>query len=537
MRRAAPLFLLMLLPSVAAARDPTIETAMKDELARTLKELRIESHAGPYFVAFRLWDRASLQVSATLGALVASDSETARPFSAEVRVGTPEFDNTNFVGGGGWVPEKATTIEADYHAIRHDFWSVTDEAYKAAVETLSRKQAAFENRLRTDPLPDFGPADPVESRDPAVDLDLDPGRWEALARRLSAVFRRFPEFHRSSAGVRLTRQDDYLVTSEGTCLIEPAHILVIGIEAETQAADGMVLADATAVVVSLPDHLPPEAALAAEAEDLARRLSATRTAPVLDDYAGPAVFEDQAAAEVVLAVLARAFASNRPPESGRGESSLPAGPFQNRIGGRVLPRSFSVVDDPTAVAWEGTRLMGSYRYDDEGVPGRKVTLVEGGILKTLLTSRTPQRKLPLSNGHGRGRTGRPAIANLFVDAKDGLSAADLKARLLDEVELRGLPYGIVVRRMAGLTPTSVFRVFPDGREERVRGAQLQDMNHQAFKDILATSSRRYAHQVQQGDAVQGASVVTPSLLFEDVTFKRRQGPFPKLPIAPRRQVP
>ena len=217
---------------------------------------------------------------------------------------------------------------------------------------------------------------------------------------------------------------------------------------------------------------------------------------------------------------------------------MPAGPFQNRIGGRVLPRTFTVVDDPTMTEWEGAPLLGAYTYDDEGVPAARVSLVEGGILRTLLTSRVPQRKLPVSNGHGRGRPARPAIGNLILDATGGLSDADLKARLLEEVKLRSLPYGIVIRRMtaggvAG-APTEIFRVFPDGREERVRGVQVQDLNPQAFKDILATSTKRHVvNFTLGGDASGGASVITPSLLFEDATLKKRQGPFPKLPIVER----
>ena len=64
-----------------------------------------------------------------------------------------------------------------------------------------------------------------------------------------------------------------------------------------------------------------------------------------------------------------------------------------RVGRRVLPRGFQVVDDPSSSLGEAA---GAYRFDDEGVPGQRVELVEEGVVQTLLMSRTPREDIAAS---------------------------------------------------------------------------------------------------------------------------------------------
>jgi len=69
-----------------------------------------------------------------------------------------------------------------------------------------------------------------------------------------------------------------------------------------------------------------------------------------------------------------------------------------------------VVFDPTLKDFEGTMLNGSYLYDDEGVKARRVPVVENGVLKTFLMSRSPIDGFPTSNGHGRRAAGAATMA-------------------------------------------------------------------------------------------------------------------------------
>ena len=77
-----------------------------------------------------------------------------------------------------------------------------------------------------------------------------------------------------------------------------------------------------------------------------------------------------------------------------GSGGFRDGSLEKRIGARILPRSFSVYDDPGPEKFVDTLLAGAYTFDDEGVPAQRVQLVEEGVLKTLLLSRAP---VPLSS--------------------------------------------------------------------------------------------------------------------------------------------
>ena len=87
-------------------------------------------------------------------------------------------------------------------------------------------------------------------------------------------------------------------------------------------------------------------------------------------------------------------------EPGRTVNFQPS-EFETKLGSRILPEWFDVVDDPTQTAWNGKPLAGYYQFDLEGVPGKPVSLVEKGVLKGFLTTRQPVKGSPGSNGHAR----------------------------------------------------------------------------------------------------------------------------------------
>jgi TldD protein len=113
----------------------------------------------------------------------------------------------------------------------------------------------------------------------------------------------------------------------------------------------------------------------------------------------------------------------------RGHSIL-----DGRMGERIASDLVTVVDDPTLPsAW------GGYRYDSEGVPAERVTLVEAGVLSGQIESlETAARTGRPPNGHGRseGVLARPIprMSNTFlVPGRDGV----------DEM-IRGIERGILL---------------------------------------------------------------------------------------------
>jgi predicted Zn-dependent protease len=134
----------------------------------------------------------------------------------------------------------------------------------------------------------------------------------------------------------------------------------------------------------------------------------------------------------------------------RGESAVRSArtgqPFLTRIGLRVLSDSFSVSDTPSLKQYDGRPVAGAYVVDDEAVPARDVTLVEKGRLVTLLTSRTPQKNLLQSNGHGRSGSVQAGVFQ--VRSTQATPASALKAKYLDLLKAQSKPFGYIVRAIA-----------------------------------------------------------------------------------------
>ena len=165
--RGLGIFLLaaMALPAPAPAADDVVMKAMRDELDRSMKQLQLEQLEKPYFISYHVQDRTSLDTSATFGALLSGGLARARYLTVQVRVGDYQSDNSNFMTyppqANGLTENVLLPLDDDYQELRRQIWLATDTAYKAALEMLSRKRAALENRKARENLPDFSKEQPA----------------------------------------------------------------------------------------------------------------------------------------------------------------------------------------------------------------------------------------------------------------------------------------------------------------------------------------------------------------------------------------
>jgi TldD protein len=553
--------------SSAKPVDDVVLDALQQELQRSMEKLRLEELAKPYFISYKVDEHESLSVSATFGGLESSNRSRMRLLTAEVRVGDYAFDNTNFRGMtmrqpgllrsfGGMT---SLPLDDDPREIRRTAWLATDGAYKQALEQYSMKRAALQNKTLAEEIPDFSREDPAQITETREKAAIDEDMAEDLVRKLSSVFRRLPVVDHSEVHLNVTNQFTRYINSEGSWYVRGTPLVQLTVTASCQADDGMLIVDQ---VVAMGPHLPPLPS-ATQLEDqilaMGRRMAALREAPVADRYNGPVLLESAAAAELFAQGFAPHLLASREPvvdDEPYGMGTQQGGvAFEDRIGARVLPRFLKLVDDPTIESNDGQVLVGSYMVDDQGVPARRTAVIERGILKTLLTDRTPVAGVEHSTGNARGQGILPS--NLVLIADDGMSPAELMQELLLEITDRELDYGILVRRigdprlaqasggmrgMPGMPGQNIllieaFRVYPDGREELIRNAEAVGLSPRAFKDIIAAGTDATAHSTQlltrtrAGRFASGPiSLVVPSLLFEDLTLNRPTGEIPTPPI-------
>jgi hypothetical protein len=527
----------------ARAADDVVMKAMRDELDRSMKQLQLEKLDKPYFIAYRVQDRTQLSASATFGALLSGSVARARYLTVQVRVGDYQRDNSNFLAfplrANGLTETVLLPIDDDYQELRRQIWLATDGAYKAALETLSRKRAALENRTTRENLPDFSREQPTTALEPSSPVKMDLARAEALVRNLSTIFRQQPEIFTSSASLEISDTRSWYFNSEGSVTTQESSAANFMAGAQTQAADGMMLPDWVMASARSMEDLPSESELAVQIHAMADRLTRLRHAPLVDRYTGPVLFDGGAGPELFTQVIAPKFLDMRVPASDNLQietyAAQSASKFQDRLGARALPTFLSVVDDPTQSSYQGTPLLGGHTVDDEGVRARPTTLVEKGILKTLLATRDPVSGIPRSTGSFRTFGAQPS--NLIVAVENGKSEQELKDQLLSLVKQRSKEFGIEVRRVG----REIYKVYPDGHEELMRQGQFDGLDEAAFKDLAAVSRdltvytipfAAYAGRLYTGQpGMPLVSLVVPSLLFEDLTLKPTAGELPKLPLS------
>lgn len=556
--------------------EQEIFNALQLEMTRSMRELRIGELPAPYQIEYILQIRRTVTMHAVQGALEDLDTGSRAVLTVRMHIGTPKFDNTNFfdvsLGFFGSSDDeegyKNRLIPFELHPemLRRELWLASDACYKQAVEIYSKKESSLKNRTRKDTTWDYRIAQQYNLHD--VDSDVYRPNVDELLKRaqlLSSIFRAYPKIQTSRVGIEVIPKETYYLNSSGARSHKIECSAGIEVIATTQATDGMPLAQTSAAYARTPEALPSVDSLKRAVTTVADVLANLVDAETIEAYSGPVLFEGQAAATLLGQFFAPNLVAQRQPLSEGGFSTNERTmAFQNKIGARVLPEFLSVAAEPLTTSYNGTSLTGHYKIDDEGVPAQNVELVKKGYLQTLLSSRVPTKRIDSSNGHQRGGGSMFSVITLnCVDIKKMKSSTDLKKQLLKLVKDRALPYGIIARlamdqnllftgvfRQTGsdlpisqgegkLGLLRAYRVYPDGREELIRGVEAAGIAPSLFKDILAVSKQKNAHNflapsvvpsfISGGAAFVQASIITPDILIEDVEVRPLEGDMPKPP--------
>jgi TldD protein len=575
-----------------ADSDKTL-SAMQDELdrARTRLELTIpgtNEPARPYYIQYRVLDLDVRTIVAEFGALVSSTSGRNRIMSVDVRVGNNNLDSSNFItdeGFSGFLGSTGTVgIDRDYDSLRQDLWLASDQAFKAAVENFSKKQAFMSRLAKAPSIPDFSAATPTVSVEPLRDSDWTTRNWEQEARTVSAALRQFPQLYSSRVTYHLIYTTSYLLNSDGTKIRANHSLAAIEASLETESDDGMPLHNYYAVYRHRPDQLPVADAVRKDLETAGEQLITLRVSPPAADYDGPVLFEAPAAGSLLAQMLGPSLSGARGPlamQSAFDQLMDRLGghsEWTGKLGSRVLPGSVSLLDDPTAKQFQGRDLLGAYDVDQEGVKAERVELVNSGLLLNFLMSRRPGPDLDHSNGHGRAAflgDARPMASNLFFSSSAAISPDELKKKFMDECKQNGNKWCLIVRAMdnpvlgvreqedlsdivmgaasgaatGDRLPLLVYRVdVADGRESLIRGAHLAGLTLRTVRNIAAVGNDSTAFDFMQsqqagfagtalaafGSADSGvpSTVIAPSLLLDDVEVHGARGEPERLPLVP-----
>lgn len=570
------------------AVTPEILDAVSDEMTRSMGQLQIPGTNAPkpYHISYKITEVEVHDVSAELGHVT-----TWRPrhnvfIEARVRVGSRALDNGNFA-----VPQNENEfdgvaslplpLEATPRIARRAAWLVTDAAYK---EALIQLRAKLESRAAggshgSPEVPAWTDEKPVVGRDPVLVPPLESREeLETRAKLVSAVLRDQVPLRESHVAATSYLERRWYINTEGTNVTDTRRASGITITANGRASDGQEVRQYLLRYGKTAKDLPSDDELKAEAKKLADQVAQMEKAPLMDRYSGPVLFEGEGAVGFVRFTLAPNLGGTPVPEGiSPQEQKQWGGALTDKVGLRVTSPNLTIVDDPTAATGAGKALVGGYRIDDEGVAAQRVEVVKDGTLKTLLTSRTPSAKDQKSNGHARrtaeGGAFHGSATNLMISGKGAVPRKALEQQALAAARADGLKYVLVIRRFDDaavsavpeftrrelvqmikttdqqLPPPTVlaYKLYPNGKEELVRGVQLGEVPIRAWKDVLGVSKEQTAYNFLVADASQlelklragtddtfvpsggiESSIVTPDLLLKeiDVTGVASERPAP-----------
>jgi TldD protein len=532
--------------AVNPAADPLMGV-METELQRAKSDLA-KSDPAPYYIAYTVYDQNLVVLAGAYGSLLSDTVVHRRQAEVTMRVGSPALDNTHGQSRMSGMTTGSLPLGDDKDAIARVLWELTDREYKkAAPAFLNVKTNTAVRAEEEDKSPDFSQEPPVTHADKPVQLPaFDRISWEGEIRRLSAVFRKYPEIYFASVVLQVQDSEEHTVTSEGTEIMTPSVSTRMILQGQTRADDGMDLLRVETFQAPSPQGLPSEAELTAKIERIAADLKALRKAPVAEPYDGPALLSGRAAAVFFHEVLGHRLEGHRQRDENEGQT------FTKKVGEQVLPKFLSVADDPTMHELAGVKLAGSYDYDDEGVPAQRVEVIQNGVLKNFLMSRMPIKGFEHSNGHGRNQpglmpTGRQG--NLIVTSSQTVPEKELRQKLIEEVKKQGKPYGLYFDDIQGgftlttrqlpqafqVLPVLVYKVFPDGRpDELVRGVDIVGTPLAALTRIVATGDQEHVFNGVCG-AESGSvpvAAAAPAMLFSELEVQKRAHQHERPPILP-----
>ncbi|MCK4304029.1 MAG: peptidase U62 [Candidatus Eisenbacteria sp.] len=526
---------------------------MSAELDRSMENLAEASEVPMYYLQYAVTERCAYDVSVQNGGFREPHRSHRRYLDVNLRVGSMELDNTHEIRGGSWrdnyAPRRMVDfpLDADPQSIRAALWNETEYQYRQAQErftkVLNNRRVKVEEQ---DLSNDFSPAQPQQFMEPVVVTEIDAAHWRGILERVGRYLADVPFARTSRASFSAIDKITYMVNSEGCRLQHLNHYLRFSFSISGMAQDGMILDRLQSYAAVAVENLPDEATVLQDARRLVAELEALIDAPIVEPYIGPAILRGRASGVFFHEIFGHRIESHRQKSENEGQT------FTKKVGEQILPEFISVYDDATLAQFEGTDLRGYYKFDDEGTLAERVTVVEKGILKSFLTTRSPIENFPRSNGHARRQAGYSVVArqgNLIVQSEKSVPYEELRALLIAECKQQGKPYGLIFDDISGgftmtgrrgpqafkVKPLLVYRVHADGRpDEVVRGVDIVGTPLTSFSKILMAARDDAVFNGTCGAESGGVpvSAISPSLLVAEIEVEKRRKGQDRPPILP-----
>jgi predicted Zn-dependent protease len=557
--------------------------ALAGELRRGVEGLRIDNRPAPYWGEIRVSRIERWTVEAAYGGVITDLVEREAIATINLRVGSRERDNGDWLGG---LSEVTVSIPLTPDAIvsRRKVWLALDQAYRASIAALEAKSAAIA-RLESPPTAASRGAAPgartevswselaspeTPISDPPIErLEVDRTGLRQLAAKISALHGKHPRLDDGVVSLMIQRTVMTSITTDGVVLGDVHDSAALTVDAHGRAPDGVELdAGGGLHFRNVPTVAALEGPAMALAEQVLAELEQLIDAPVIDeDYDGPVLLKGIAAAQFLASTLATQASGTPAPLSDGGRVVEMEPMLLSRLGKAIMPEFIDVVDDPAM------GRFGDVEVDAEGHRARRIELVRRGVLSNLLMTSVPNDVVRESNGRARAtpiHSVASSITNLVLSSRvAGLDDAALERELVSRARDDGWEFAYVIESLRDGTvlgpvgrsgaslygndrqvelsiPQRIVRVGVDGSRTLVRGALLSPTPMRVLRRIRKVGKVGETFELRlppgrdggfAADLGRGAllsdtvdvSITTPSLLLDGLEIVVERGDTEKPP--------
>lgn len=485
-----------------AEEDIFLQT-LREEIDRNYLALNAENPL-VYQIIYRVEETNNYDIRASFGALSVSENHPSRTLYVEVRVGDHVLDNFHELRNYRHTSPAVINLPYgdDFSALKQILWRETEKNYREAIQRYELVKANIMVKVEADDkAPDYSGNPYTTYYEPPQIVEFDTPHWEAVVKKISAQFADEQDITTGNCMLRFYTTRKYFACSDQSYTVQNNCYSYLYISVDGQSEDGMSLPLYKSYFAHYPQALPESYQLIDDAKKLKNTFVALKNAPVVEPYEGPAILSKEAAGVFFHEIFGHRV------EGSQMKSEKDAQTFKEQVGKQILNPDITVIFDPTIGSYAGLPLNGSYKYDDEGVKAEKVVVVNKGILRNFLMTRTPIDNFPLSNGHARAQAGYQPVSrqsNLIVQTDHSYSDAQLRQMLIQEAKKQGKEYGYyfasveggftftgrVIANSFNVLPLEVYRVYVDGRpDELVRGVDLVGTPLAMFSKVEALGDK------------------------------------------------
>ncbi|MBI4448028.1 hypothetical protein HY643_03540 [Candidatus Woesearchaeota archaeon] len=533
--------------------------AMDEELHRS-KKLKIEGYKEkPYFISYLAKEIEEVSIESSHGCLDTSEVCKSLEVMATVHVGSYKEDGVGIAFVNLPLPDlKKGDRKKVKQAIKTKLWSITDSAFKQALTDFFSKKSQDVERVVDDKakIADFSREDPHKYLEKDKELVIETTKWQEILRKTSNEIMDYKNVLGGSVSFLAKKEKNYFLSTEGTRLRHQniyynllMEATTRGIDLLTKKEDGSVLLNVKTYDIGKYKDLPTPKQLITDVEQLVNELMMMREAERLTPGVYPAIIY-----QCVHGFLWHEVIGHRLESQSVNEAEL-SNPFEGRLGEKITKEFITIEMDPTKKEYKGKFLNGQYKFDDEGVPAQKVTLIKKGVLQNFLTTRKPIKPMNgkqfiKSNGHGRIETiGYEPVARmstLVIKSDNEVSYEELKKKLIHLCVQQKKPYGLIIYGASGgetdlvnesfvLYPSVAYKIDArTGKETPIRGFEINGTSLSILENIVATDNN---YEVAGGycgaeSGLVPTAEVAPRALINNLEVKKASEEKSRGPIIP-----